>query len=86
MELSTAVLQRDEQIRDEQITEETIAAMSADTIQCHLTKKQMISIICGVEYPFAGKDRIESFDRDTLERVVYLIRRWCRQRLQSNVW
>jgi hypothetical protein len=38
-------------------------------------------VIRSVEYPFAGKDRLEYFDRDTLERVVCLVRRWSCNRL-----
>ena len=36
-----------------------------------------------VDYPFAGKERLEYFDRDTLERVVCLVRRWSQQRLAA---
>jgi len=45
-----------------------------------LPHEELVSIIRAVDYPFAGKDRLETFDRDTLERVVKLIQRWCRNR------
>ncbi|MFO1094004.1 MAG: hypothetical protein U0992_11940 [Planctomycetaceae bacterium] len=46
----------------------------------------MIEVIRSVEYPFVGKDRLEFFDRDTLERVAHLVRRWCRNRLHRPAW
>ena len=60
------------------VTEDSILSLTADEIRNQLTNSELIEIIRGVEYPFAGKDRLEYFDRDTLERVVHLVRRWCR--------
>lgn len=59
---------------------QTIAALSNAEIRDSMTKGELIQIIRSVDYPFAGKERLEFFDCDTLERVVCLIRRWsCRQ-------
>ncbi len=59
---------------------QTISALSNDEIRGSMTKDELIQIIRSVDYPFAGKERLEFFDCDTLERVVCLIRRWsCRQ-------
>ncbi len=59
---------------------QTISALSNDEIRESMTKGELIQIIRSVDYPFAGKERLEFFDCDTLERVVCLIRRWsCRQ-------
>ncbi len=59
---------------------QTISELSNDEIRGSMTKDELIQIIRSVDYPFAGKERLEFFDRDTLERVVCLIRRWsCRQ-------
>jgi hypothetical protein len=46
-----------------------------------LSNFDLMRIIRAVDYPFAGKERLEYFDRDTLERVVCLVRRWSQQRL-----
>jgi hypothetical protein len=46
-----------------------------------MTKDDLIQMIRTVDYPFAGKERLEFFDRDTLERVVCLVRRWSRKQL-----
>lgn len=59
-----------------------IAALSNVDIRQRLSNEELIGIIRVVEYPFAGKERLEYFDRDTLERVVCLIRRWSQQRLE----
>jgi hypothetical protein len=59
-----------------------IAALSNADIRQGLSNQELIGIIRVVEYPFAGKERLEYFDRDTLERVVCLIRRWSQQRLE----
>ncbi|MEW4528021.1 MAG: response regulator [Maioricimonas sp. JB045] len=66
--------------------EELIAELPAQMIEYEMTDRELIDVIRSVEYPFAGKDRLEYFDRDTLVRVVHLIRRWCRNRLQRVVW
>ena len=59
---------------------QTISELSNDEIRGSMTKDELIQTIRSVDYPFAGKERLEFFDRDTLERVVCLIRRWsCRQ-------
>jgi len=59
-----------------------IAGLSNADIRERLSKAELIGIIRAVEYPFAGKERLEYFDRDTLERVVCLVRRWSQQRLE----
>ncbi len=61
-----------------------IAGLSPTEIRNSLSHADLIAIIRGVDYPFAGKHRLEHFDRDTLERVVNLVSRWCRQRLQRE--
>lgn len=58
-----------------------IAALTTHDIRSRLTTSELIAIIRSVDYPFAGKERLEYFDRDTLERVVCLVRRWSQQRL-----
>lgn len=55
---------------------ESISNLTDDEIRESMTREQLIAVIRGVEYPFAGKERLEYFDRDTLERVVCLVRRW----------
>lgn len=60
-----------------------IASLSMAQIRSSLTIADLIQIIRSVDYPFAGKERLEYFDRDTLERVVCLVRRWSQQRLNS---
>jgi CheY-like chemotaxis protein len=59
-----------------------IAGLSTAEIRERLSTAELIGIIRAVEYPFAGKERLEYFDRDTLERVVCLVRRWSQQRLE----
>lgn len=61
-------------------TEEEIASLTLVEIHETLSVSDLIDIIRSVDYPFAGKHRLEYFDRDTLERVVHLVSRWCRQR------
>ena len=61
-------------------TEAEIAGFSHSDIHETLSEDELIDVIRSVEYPFAGKHRLEHFDRDTLERVVHLVSRWCRQR------
>lgn len=70
---------------DSQLTERRLAELSLEEIQEHMSDEQLINIIRSVDYPFAGKERLEHFDRDTLERVVHLVCRWCRQRLADEV-
>ncbi len=60
--------------------EHHIAEMSLFDIRERLSKAELVDMIRSVDYPFAGKDRLDHFDRDTLERVAHLICRWCRQR------
>lgn len=60
--------------------EAAIAALTSETIRHVLTRDELIEIIRSVEYPFAGKERLPNFDRDTLERLVHLVRRWCQAR------
>jgi DNA-binding response OmpR family regulator len=67
-------------------TEEKIAELTPRDIQHRLSDRDLVEIIRSVDYPFAGKERLEFFDRDTLERVVHLVRRWCRNRLQLTAW
>jgi DNA-binding NtrC family response regulator len=62
----------------------SIASLSIREIHESLSIDQLISIIRSVDYPFAGKERLEHFDRDTLERVVHLVCRWCRQKLDTR--
>lgn len=62
----------------------SIASLSIREIHEGLSIDQLISIIRSVDYPFAGKERLEHFDRDTLERVVHLVCRWCRQKLAAR--
>ncbi|MGD9855061.1 MAG: response regulator [Planctomycetaceae bacterium] len=61
-------------------TESEIASLSLSDIHERLSADELIDIIRSVDYPFAGKHRLAHFDRDTLERVVHLVTRWCRQR------
>ena len=62
------------------VNERSVLRMTERTIRERLTEAQLIKIIRGVDYPFAGKDRLEMFDRDTLVRVVLLVKRWCLSR------
>lgn len=66
--------------------EEAVASLSAREIEFDLSDKDLIEIIRSVDYPFAGKERLEFFDRDTLQRVVHLVRRWCCHRLRRSTW
>lgn len=72
--------------RETVLDEEAIAALSAREIEFLLTDNDLIEIIRSVDYPFAGKERLEFFDRDTLQRVAHLVRRWCCNRLQRSAW
>jgi hypothetical protein len=60
---------------------EAISTLTDSQIHQSMTVDELIAVIRSVEYPFAGKDRLEYFDRDTLERVVCLVRRWSCHRL-----
>ena len=60
---------------------ETISELSNEEIKRLMTTEELIAVIRSVDYPFAGKERLEFFDRDTLERVVCLVRRWSCHRL-----
>jgi CheY-like chemotaxis protein len=59
----------------------SIAELTLTQIRSVLSNFDLMRIIRAVDYPFAGKERLEYFDRDTLERVVCLVRRWSQQRL-----
>lgn len=61
---------------------EAIAMLTSQDIRERMTTPELIAVIRSVDYPFAGKERLEYFDRDTLERVVCLVRRWSQQRLE----
>ncbi len=60
---------------------ESISVLSDDEIRRVMSTGDLIAVIRSVDYPFAGKERLEYFDRDTLERVVCLVRRWTCHRL-----
>jgi hypothetical protein len=60
---------------------ESISVLSDDDIHRVMTIPELIAVIRSVDYPFAGKERLEFFDRDTLQRVVCLVRRWTCNRL-----
>ena len=76
----TAVTQAIQPDRPCRFNLQTISELSNDETRGSMTKDELIQIIRSVDYPFAGKERLEFFDRDTLERVVCLVRRWsCRQ-------
>lgn len=60
-----------------------IADLSNAEIVC-LSRDDLIKIIRQVDYPYSGKDRLEYFDRDTLERVAHLVRRWCAEHRSSD--
>jgi DNA-binding response OmpR family regulator len=64
--------------------EPQIAALTQQQIREELSAADLIAVIRSVDYPFAGKGRLEHFDRDTLARVVHLICRWCRQRQEPT--
>ncbi|MFM7165065.1 MAG: hypothetical protein ACKO3T_07420 [Planctomycetaceae bacterium] len=59
----------------------SIAELTLTQIRSVLSNFDLMRIIRAVDYPFAGKERLEYFDRDTLERVVCLVRRWSQRRL-----
>ncbi|HXY37992.1 MAG TPA: hypothetical protein VEI07_27435 [Planctomycetaceae bacterium] len=60
---------------------ERISTLTDDEIRRVMSTPELIAVIRSVDYPFAGKERLEYFDRDTLERVVCLVRRWTCNRL-----
>ncbi len=60
---------------------ESISVLSDDEIRRVMSTGDLIAVIRSVDYPFAGKERLEYFDRDTLERIVCLVRRWTCHRL-----
>lgn len=60
---------------------EGISILTDEEIRRGMSNAELIAVIRSVEYPFAGKERLEYFDRDTLERVVCLVRRWTCHRL-----
>ncbi len=62
----------------------SIASLSLAQIRHGLSVADLIRVIRSVDYPFSGKERLEYFDRDTLERVVCLVRRWSQQRLAAG--
>lgn len=66
--------------RSARFTVESIARLSSGQIGT-LADEELIALIRAVPYPFAGKERLEFFDRDTLERVSHLVRRWCLNKL-----
>ncbi|MFN9719489.1 MAG: response regulator [Planctomycetota bacterium] len=61
-----------------------ISNLTMAQIRSGLADSDLIRIIRSVDYPFAGKERLEYFDRDTLERVVCLVRRWSQQRIAAR--
>ena len=61
--------------------EQSIADLTSEEIRFRLSRDELVEIIRSVEFPFAGKDRLQFFDRDTLERVAHLVRRWCQSRV-----
>ncbi len=61
-----------------------IANLTFAQIRSGLADADLIRIIRSVDYPFAGKERLEFFDRDTLERVVCLVRRWSQNRIAAR--
>ncbi len=78
------VLESPNEMIAQKFSEADIASFSLSDIQCSLSDAELIDVIRSVDYPFAGKHRLEHFDRDTLERVVHLVSRWCRQRLRHQ--
>lgn len=62
-------------------TLKSISLLTDVEVREEFTKAEMIHLIRGVEYPFAGKERLENFDLDTLQRVVFLVRRWSQNKL-----
>jgi DNA-binding NtrC family response regulator len=64
-------------IRRKRLDEEFVGSLDEDIVRRKLSNAELIQIIRDIDYPFAGKERLEMFDRDTLTRVVLLIQRWC---------
>ncbi|MEZ6056754.1 MAG: response regulator [Planctomycetaceae bacterium] len=64
----------------------SIASLTSEEIRFELTNSDLIRMIRSVDYPFAGKDRLESFDRDALERLAHLVRQWCQERVSESKW
>ena len=63
--------------------EKSIADLTSEEIRFEMANSDLVRIIRSVNYPFAGKDRLDFFDRDTLERLTHLVRRWCREQLDN---
>lgn len=61
----------------------SIACLTSEEIRFELTNRDMVRMIRSVDYPFAGKDRLEFYDRDTLERLAHLVRSWCQERVSA---
>jgi hypothetical protein len=78
MAMNTLV-EQDSSVR--QFDLESISVLSDEEIRRVMSTADLIAVIRSVDYPFAGKERLEYFDRDTLERVVCLVRRWTCHRL-----
>lgn len=78
-ESTTVELATEEYLTEEftKLDERSVVRLTERTIRERLTESQLMKIIRGLDYPFAGKDRLEMFDRDTLVRVVLLVKRWC---------
>jgi hypothetical protein len=70
-----------DQFSGRQFDLEGISVLTDEEIRRGMSDADLIAVIRSVEYPFAGKERLEYFDRDTLERVVCLVRRWTCHRL-----
>ena len=70
-----------ESVSGRQFDLESISTLSDQEIRHVMSTGELIAVIRSVDYPFAGKERLEYFDRDTLERVVCLVRRWTCHRL-----
>ena len=78
--MSGSHLAKKEGFQPEHLDESSIGRLSDAEIRDEMSDAELIRVIRGVEYPFAGKERLETFDRDTLVRVVLLVRRWCMNR------
>jgi hypothetical protein len=78
MAMNTLV-EQDSSVR--QFDLESISVLSDEEIRRVMSTADLIAVIRSVDYQFAGKERLEYFDRDTLERVVCLVRRWTCHRL-----
>jgi len=59
-------------------TIETIARLTSEEIRFDLTHTDLVELIRSVDYPFSQRDQLGQFDRDSLERIVLLVRSWCR--------